>query len=366
MEGNHVTILVDANPGIHLIASREGDLRTSMYGHYASLSPDGSQLAYATCQYETERHRKAWFDMEGREAFNYEIAVIAVDGMSQKRLTESLLFAHFPVWSPDGGRIAFSTNTGQQVSKDFPRGLFTMDPDGSNVSEVFGPHPGNPLQVDLYPLVWSPEGGQLAFIGLAPFEYPIQQALYIVSQDGLGLTRIGQDAIPRPLLRERSNAPVFPVVSPLAWSPDGTALSFATFAGGLEEVTGNDTRDGGVVAVHIVGPDGSNLHSVWRSEPNSSRLPITHIEWSPDGSELLLVSDTIEVIRADGTGIRRLYGQSDSEVLLATWSRDGSRIAVYAIAGNRSVDHLEGVVARILTVDRDGTNVRLVASVEAD
>ena len=43
-----------------------------------------------------------------RSKYNYEISrTINLDGYGQRRLTENVLSDHYPVWSPDGSRIAF-------------------------------------------------------------------------------------------------------------------------------------------------------------------------------------------------------------------------------------------------------------------
>ena len=61
---------------------------------------------------------------------------------------------NIPVWSPDGGRIAFVSN------RDWAEGLalYTMNPDGSNVQQL-GPQEWSTLA---FP-EWSPDGTRIVF-----------------------------------------------------------------------------------------------------------------------------------------------------------------------------------------------------------
>ena len=62
------------------------------YGFYADVSPDVPRIVYSTCEYFRD---------------GYEIATVNMDGTGKRRLTEDGYFDHYPVWSPDGSRIAF-------------------------------------------------------------------------------------------------------------------------------------------------------------------------------------------------------------------------------------------------------------------
>ncbi len=66
-----------------------------LFGFYADVSPDGSRIVYATCEY-----------FRG----GYEIATVKIDGTDERRLTQDGYFEHYPVWSPDGKQIAFVEN----------------------------------------------------------------------------------------------------------------------------------------------------------------------------------------------------------------------------------------------------------------
>ena len=76
----------------------------SPYGFHADLSPDGKSLVYSTCEYKVGENF-VYAKLVGMRVF--ELAVIDTDGGEPLRLTESAAYENFPVWSPDGSRIAY-------------------------------------------------------------------------------------------------------------------------------------------------------------------------------------------------------------------------------------------------------------------
>ena len=112
-----------------------------LYGFHADLSPDGTRLAYTSCQfpteheYERESYIQDGLDFTEREKYHYEIALSAADGNNQQRITHNRELDHYPVWSPDGSRLAFIRG------ERFAGGqLYTMSPDGLDV-QVVTPEP---------------------------------------------------------------------------------------------------------------------------------------------------------------------------------------------------------------------------------
>ena len=143
------------------------------FGVHASVSPDSQRVVYSTCEYETESLEIPHFGWDGREKFEYELAVVGLDGSSPQRLTENEYRDHYPSWSPDGSQLAFYVDSERTFGQKGR--LFTMSPNGSNVSQVAALE-----RVALYPPVWSPDGRRLAFLANEGDYVPFTRIVYTV------------------------------------------------------------------------------------------------------------------------------------------------------------------------------------------
>ena len=303
-DGSSIRTIVEATPHPYVMP----------YLYHADISPDGSQIVYTSCQFPTEIEDPLF---TGEEWYHYEIATVGLDGGEPKRLTENRPLDHVPVWSPDGTRIAFVADPPElNYYGGYPRRLYTMAADGTDVRDVV------PALEDVVPALWdvtlsppewSPDGKRLAFVaeepGPAEEYYPLRRILYTVAVDGSDLQRISET-----------------VTSP-SWSPDGEQLAFGR-------------NDGGVEGIYTVRPDGTNQRRLVDAPG------VKQVLWSPDGKEILFVSDSAYVVHPDGSGIREVFSGVDR----AAWSPDGSRIAFY--------DDWDG---RVVSIARDGTDLRLLA-----
>jgi TolB protein len=83
------------------------------------------------------------------------------DGSGQKRLTDHPKMDYWPVWSPDGKKIAFTSN------RDGNYEIYLMNPDGSEQVNL-SRHKGN----DNY-AAWSPDSRRVAWISNRDGEYAI-------------------------------------------------------------------------------------------------------------------------------------------------------------------------------------------------
>ena len=100
------------------------------------LSPDGRWVAYQVTVPDVPANRN-----------RTQLFVVAAAGGEPKQLTTGNSSATSPRWSPDGGRIAFTT--GGQV--------WTMKPDGSDLKQVTN------ISTGASDPVWSPDGRSIAF-----------------------------------------------------------------------------------------------------------------------------------------------------------------------------------------------------------
>ncbi len=146
-------------------------------------SADGRSLAYA------------WRDPT---AGGYRIRVADADGSNDRPVTPGDAIDASPAWSPEGDRIAFSSN------RDGPRfGVFVMAADGSApVRLVDGQDPA-----------WSPTGEWIAFVRLVDGARDV----FLIRPDGRDLRNITAG-------RADDTDP--------AWTPDGTGIIFASDRGG--------------------------------------------------------------------------------------------------------------------------------------
>ncbi len=357
---SEIEAIVDVNPGYR---TDYGDEYFGVpYGLYGDVSPDGTKIVYASCEFPTEyvASDAVISDMvladryEDRERgkYTYEIATIGINGENPERITANIWLDHYPSWSPDGSRIAFISNLGDPGRSVFPNihGLYTMAADGSDVREIVA-HPRRPgdIAVALSPPVWSPDGRRLAFYaphGEAwPFNYvdrPFNYVLYTVRVDGTELHRVGETS---PLSKLDDRLP------PPSWSPDGTRLAF---------VMGRDS-------IYTARADGTELRQIARGYRSRQ------VAWSPASDEIVFLVDgqPHSVSPGGGNGSVRPWPlpdalrirfehvferlssalsrvRSGTHPVQVAWSPDGSQIAIY-IPGQM-----------LVTIDHEGADHRVV------
>ena len=327
------------------------------HGFHADLSPNGSQVVYSTCGYDHA---------------GYEIAVVDVENGERQQLTMNRYLDHYPVWSPDGKRIAFIS----EAEGVGTLGLYTMAADGSDVRRVTPPEG----RVALAPPVWSPDGERLAFVMKS--EESDGLYLHTVRNDGSELTKVAETSL---VIRPPSEYEFAPAVP--AWSPDGRYLTF--IRGNVQDPRKIYSITEGIeseeATIYIVRTDGTEPRQVltlkpYGPQPNALAVglaggtlypyfpKISQVLWSPDGTELLFFANGAHLINLDGSNLRRL----SPPVLdgMAAWSPDGKRIAVYE-RGNaespqvvwtaegryRTLENDEGESV-LLTVARDGSDLQ--------
>ena len=282
------------------------------------VTPDGQHVVYATCRYPPAGPggRVAPLDMHD---FDFELAVVGLDGRAPRRLTHHDGFDHYPAWSPDGTRIAFVSDRG-------PGGwrfrLYTMAADGADVRRLV-----TDLSVAMQPPAWSPDGRSIAVIGgRQRDEGP---GLYLVHADGTGFLRLAD------------------AVSGGAWSPDGTRLAFAQ-----PESPG--------VALYTIAADSADARRVTTVPPWQTRYGaeawIPTVAWSPDGAKLLHLCGYRQfcVVTRDGEPVGSSLGGD-----WAVWSPDGKRIAVASPQAPDPTDGSHPIV--VYSAAPDGSDVKPLA-----
>jgi TolB protein len=196
-----------------------------------------------------------------------------------------------PVWSPDGGRIAFVQVDGN--SSD----IWVMNADGSG-AKVRTPFKSANLRASHWAFqpVWSPDGSQIAYVSE---EASFDLALWVMNADGSGRRQVA-------LLDAYTGGLDTP-----SYSPDGLRVAFTAYRNGSPQIwsltlkTGAWTqlsKNGGGSYDAAWSPDGTHIayvarengkNDVWvMGEDGSAPVKVSTSglcrspAWSPDGTSL--------------------------------------------------------------------------------
>jgi Tol biopolymer transport system component len=186
-----------------------------------------------------------------------------------------------PAWSPDGGRIAFTSGPGSDLD------LYTMAADGSDRRLVWG---GDLLQSSVD---WSPDGSTLV-VDASPVDGNLQ--VFTVPATGGDPSQL--------TVGEPNGKP--------NWTPDDRILFLSL-------------RDGETQEIYVMGADGSDPVDL-SNDPSRDVLA----EMSPDGRRIAFSSDRsgnfeIWLMDADGSNPIQLTDNPGTDSN-PTWSSDGAHI----------------------------------------
>ena len=308
-----------------------------------SVSPDGERLVYATCESRRQVEGPGSGDWQNQQ----DLVVASLNGAYHRRLTVSPAFESFPSWSPDGARVAYVAIEPASSVGELSARLHVVQEDGANARALPG---GFDFVVAQTP-VWSPDGRWLAVTGVVN-----QRAWHAAGRArgglrGLGVLHLVSTGSDGDFIR------LSEAVSGASWSPDGERLAFAR-------------PDGHQVALYTVAANGANLRRLtaiegWRPSPDADPADawIPTIAWSPDGSRILYhCGGSICVVDVDGSVVARSPRTLADGPLAATWSPDGSRLAVIRL-GRPDLNRPQRVA--LYTMPPDASDVRILVRHDA-
>lgn len=252
-----------------------------------------------------------------------DLWVQRVDGTDKKQLTSGFN-VWFASWSPEGNRIAVTTENGQ---------LYVVNADGSNLKLLAGGSYSPPF--------WSPDGHFIAYVGGEKFAMPIARGnLRIISAAGGSpwLVPGGEDIPSLP-----------PGAASVVWSGDGTRIACG-WPGRILHVANGPN---GKVEIESLKGDGAGIFVVAGG-------------WAPDGRHLAMTDGTNYGILDMPTGEFVTIATSLQQPASPTGQRGIARPGVSWSAGIRKVAFAINSAAqdgnRLFLADFDGRNPKLILS----
>lgn len=208
---------------------------TSVDGDIVVIKANGSGIPRRLTTTATSDEDPDWTPDGGRIVFtsyrtgNGDIYSMTIEGKDVRRLTTHAAFDGFPSVSPDGKKIAFASTRAGNLA------IYSMNMDGSGVMRLTdGAH-------DEYQPDWSPDGTMIAFSSTMPGEPDI----FVMKADGSDVENL-------------TNDPAYSDMEP-SWSPDGAQIAFWSFADA-------DTD------IYVMAATGGTQTAIWSTVED---------EWSP-------------------------------------------------------------------------------------
>ena len=288
-----------------------------------------------------------------------------------------------PVWSPDGGWVAYAVNVLHKDSGGHSKRaeVWIAAADGTAIQRVFATETHERARID--GLSWSPDGSKLA--------YRLACCTATVARAGPALWTINPDGTQR--------AKVTDYVGDYSWSPDGSQIAFAIMpTSQIWVADSNGANQMHLISLGVSGgpfwsPDGTRMAvTLLKGEPleatgrkeiwvfdsagqnkrriaaadylfwspgRASRPGNLGLAWSPDSTKIAFFGYTgdgeaLKTVDADGENERRL-ALLETTLDSPDWSPDGKRIAFTTASVRATEDGLNYTPNGLWFVESDGT-----------
>lgn len=189
-----------------------------------------------------------YFAVSSNFSGNWQIYVLQRETGAMNRIINTETNADFPVFSPDGKRVAFGLE-----DKDTTN-IWIVDADGSNHKQLTN----SQGYKNIHPF-WSADGQQIIFNSNRE------------NKDGFALYSMNADGSNQVLLSDPNEKRTF-----ASWSPDGTKIVFVKWWNDWKE------RD-----VFVMNSDGTNEVNLSKNARAKDGWPT----WFPDGKRVVFASD---------------------------------------------------------------------------
>jgi Tol biopolymer transport system component len=271
---------------------------------------------------------------QARVRGGYQLFTIQPDGSRLTQVTHvtvrgsTIPGVELPAWSPDAKQIVFDSDFRGTAQR--PVSLFTIAPDGGGLERV----PLATRGLAAAP-AYSPDGKEVSFDWDADSEPGHEQGIDVANANGTTVRRL--------TVADSTDA----VDGRSAWSPNGKWIAFTELRGSLGTII--RVRRGGRARLALTPPV----------------LDANNAAWSPDGRGIAFnshntavsgVSANVYVMNPSGTGLHQLthYKGGRLNAYMCDWSPDGEQIVFHV----RGVDPRGPGLNQLFVMDADGRNVR--------
>ena len=245
-----------------------------------------------------------------------DLWVMRLDGTDKKQLTQGFN-VWFASWSPDGTRLAASTEAGE---------LYTVNMDGTNLKLI--------TRGAYSPPFWSPDGHFIAYVGSEKFATPIARGdLRIVPAGGGTPWKVpgGEDIPSLP-----------PGAAAVAWSGDGTRIACG-WPGRI---------------LHVAGGPGSQVGIEALKGAGAGKFVVAG-GWAPDGKHLAMTDGinygVLDMSNGEFVTIATSFRQAGIARPGVSWSAALGKVAFAINSAGRDGQ-------RLFLADLDGRNPKLILS----